>query len=238
MRLVLLRDSKIKDTELKTLTDSFTEIYKTNTGIVPEFFIETTDFTTYPFYLDEDGDGRLAESYVKEKVGGIYKRYGDVGTDHVVFLIHRDNWKLTGLWGSNFSGKYYNYQVQVCRFDHRNSANALGTLYHEVHHSHDAFVYMMLGVNLEDYIKVKDWDNITHGLEKPWDYIRWKENQEALKIVAPVLKKAYAKRKELYNTNVSLMQQVINLAQQVIVLQRALINKKSITCHTQKQSQL
>jgi len=227
MKILFLKDKKITEEELNELERQFTDLYYEHTGISPLFFVEERDYTDYPTVTDADGDKKLTNLYMKEACADVYKRYSGEGTDHVVFLIHEDNWKLTGIWGINYSNLYNGYQVEVCRFDRDNMANSLGTLYHEIHHSHDALIKTYLGVNINPILNVTNYDGeITHGKNPNWDYIRWKENTKSLEIMAPYLRRAYDMRHQAYQKKVGMFKTIKNLAQQVIFLSRRLLFKK------------
>lgn len=226
MRLTILKDKKITDEDINELERQFADIYFENTGMTPVFFVEERDYTSYPMVTDADGDRKLTDAYMKEACADVSKRYSGEGTDHVVFMIHEDNWKLRGIWGVNYSNRYNGYQVEVCRFDRDNIANSLGTIYHEVMHSHDAIIKTYTGVDIHKLFGY-NWDaGVVHGKTEPWDYIRWKENQKALQKIAPYLVKAYQERLALYNKKKGLLNQVVHLAKKVLFLSRMILNKK------------
>ena len=231
MKLLVYKDKLITEKEILRLQSDFTKIYSGTAGITPEFIVEDYDYTEYPTYLDSDGDGLITVDYLTKLTNAAFNKYANA-VDHIIVLIHRDNWKLPGLWGTNFSNIYREYHVQICRFDNKNAANSLGTLYHEVHHSHDALIKTMLGVDINPIVGVKSWDtDVTHGGRTygghaKWKYIRYNENLEALAIIAPYLRDAYKKRRDLYTNKTTLMKQVITLAQRYLTLLRARQNKK------------
>ena len=233
MRLVVLLDNKIKEDEWNELNRQFTDLVFEYTGLTPTFFIEHEDYTYVPTFVDTDGDVMPTNSYFKTLTDRVYAKYGTWGTDSVVMLVHRDNWVFKGLWGTNKSNLYHQYHVHLCRFDNKNIANSLGTLYHEWMHSLDALIKTHTGVDINSYFKqskcFKDWDatcvhgNKTHTCkETPYSYIRWKENTDALAMIAPELKKAYAKRKEMY------YQPYVTALWQAVDVVRGLLNRKTI----------
>ena len=224
MRLVILKDTRITNSQFLELQEQFSSLYRENTKITPTFYIENFDFSDYPTFVDNDGDYRPTNQFLQSTCSEVHKRYGKWGTDHIVLLIHEDNWKSDplgdkgkGIWGTNYSNIFFGYQVQYCRFDKDNIANSLGVLYHEVHHSHDALIYAMLGIDVVPMLKVGSWDrDITHGNREPWKYIRHRENTASIEYIAPYLKLAYAKRKSIHDRKVSLMERVVILARQFI----------------------
>lgn len=233
MRFVILKDIKITETEWLKLAQEFTDFIKSNTGLTPIFFIEPKDYTVVPTELDSDGDLKPSVAYLKSLTRGVHDKYGDYGIDSVVMLVHRDNWIFTGIWGSNFSNLYYKYHVHLCRFDNKNVANSLGTLYHEWMHSLDSLIATHTGIDINKYFLTTkcfaDWDNTcVHGnrfkgcSQTPYKYIKWKDNTDALKMIAPDLKVAYAKRKEMY------LKPYTTVQLQVIDWLRSLLNKKTI----------
>ena len=206
--MLLLVDQKITDKELKTLTDEFTALVKQYTDITPQYFIERKVFTQVPTEADSDGDLKPAKYWLKGLTDMVHKEYGTYGVDSVVMLVHRDNWVFDGIWGTNLSNVYHQYHFHLCRFDNRNMANSLGTLYHEWMHSLDALIKTHTGVEIDTYFTGKcfiDWDTTcVHGNKgvtctpNQYSYIRWKENTDALAMIAPDLRAAYNARKELY----------------------------------------
>ena len=230
MKILLLKDKRISDSELIELQAQFSEIYS---ELKPVFFVEDTDYSDYPTELDSDGDVRPSDKWTREVTEDIYKRYSGEGTDHVVFLVHEDNWKSdpdgpnNGIWGINYSNKYSGYQVHYCRFDRDNMANSIGTLYHEVMHSHDALIYKYTGVEIDNILKVDDWDlSVVHGQHKDRQYIRHTENQDDLAKITPYLKLAYAKRATLYEDKLTKMATIISLAEKFLTLYRQFKYKK------------
>lgn len=227
MRILFKKDKKITEEELNELQRQFIDLYYEHAQIVPEFFVEEIDATNIPTEPDSDGDLKPTKRWTTALVDDIYKRYKEFGTDHIVLLVHEDNWKFKGIWGTNWSNIYHSYHFELCRFDRDNIANSLGTLYHEIHHSHDALIKTTLGIDIGPILEVNNYDKgITHGGETPWKYIRWKENTDSLRIMAPYLQQSYKKRRELHEEVLGLMKKVIQTAQTLIVLLRSAINKK------------
>lgn len=231
MRFCILKDKKISTKELDVLTTEFTSLIKSTTGITPDFYVHEEDYSTVPTEADSDGDLKPTKAYTTALMEKVHSIYGRWGIDSVVILVHRDNWKFAGIWGTNWSNLYYQYHVHLCRFDHKNVANSLGTLYHEWMHSLDALVNTHIGIEVDDYFRSSpcfvDWDSTcVHGnryvgcKETPFKYIKWKDNTDALKRIAPHLKRAYARRKEMY------LEPYRKVQLQVIDYLRGLLNKK------------
>jgi hypothetical protein len=245
MRILLLKDKKVKQSLLSGVMNQFIDLYHTNTGIIPTYDIEERDFSI------QEGEERynfdtLPYGLTKREVDAVHKKYREQ-YDHIIFSVHRDHcseWgkvksstgNMVNIWGENFSNVFYKYDVEVCRFDDKNLANSLGTIYHEVHHSHNTTIKTYLGVNVEQIpaLGIKDWDNdITHGGGAFWDYIRHTENQASLVTIALLLKQSYEKRKQLFNQEkITMLQTMVKLLQQLIVLQRSLVNKNITKCHS------
>jgi hypothetical protein len=169
----------------------------------------------------------------------LYKRYAEE-INNVVFLVASPNWKLDDpnivgdkrVWGWCHSNHFSGYGVQQVRFaqvaghtDARNVNNSAGTLYHELMHDHDTFVFVNTGKTVEPIVSVANWDNqVVHGEHSDWIYTRTvDDNKRALQLILPVLKEAVAKRRALFTKRVGLLQQIIALQQQVIVMLRAKI---------------
>jgi len=232
LKILLLVDNKIKQDQLDAVKAEVASFYQLNCKIKLAFTEERRDFSNVPKeWYDEETEG-IQKKYIAEVTKELYKKYAE-DIDEVVFFVHRDNWTLTGVWGWNLSKTFSGYGVQQCRFDNKNLANSVGTLYHELHHDHDTFIFTYTGVKIETIANVIDWDDdITHagrftGTNYGYKYIRHNENQESLKIIAPYLQQAIAKRREIWDKKkVGYLQQIIKLAEQVIVIQRALIAQK------------
>lgn len=231
MRLLLLCDLKITDKEVKEVTGQFTALIKQYTGITPTYFIQREDYTSVPTEADNDGDLKPTRKYLKALTDQVHSKYGTYGVDSIVMWVHRDNWVFKGVWGTNLSLVYHQYHLHLCRFDNKNLANSLGTLYHEWMHSLDALIKTHTGVEIDNLFQQTkcfvDWDVTTvHGnrfqgcKETPYQYIRWKENTDALAMIAPHLRRAYQVRKELY------LEPYRQVQLQVISWLRSLLNKK------------
>jgi uncharacterized Fe-S cluster protein YjdI len=232
MRFLILKDKDISAKQMNELEKEFSDFIFANTGILPTFFIEERDYTTIPLTTDNDGDFKPTTSYMNGLTKTVHDKYGDYGVDSVVMLVHRDNWTFDGIWGTNFSNVYYKYHVHLCRFDSKNVANSLGTLYHEWMHSLDALIATHTGKEIDTLFAGEtcfhDWDTTcVHGNRTvscsatEYTYIKWKDNTKALKKITPLLKQAYQVRKDLHFAPLT------NLQKYFISWMRAFINKKN-----------
>jgi len=236
MNILVLLDKTAHKLNFGQVTREVGEIYKKNCDIDIKWFIEDFDYTSYPIQQYWGGYYGMNQNWLREQCATIYKRYAEE-IDCVVFAPTSTNWTLdredivgaNKVWGWNMSALFSGYGVQQIRVAQlsnastaNNIANTLGTLYHEVHHDADTFVFNYTGEVVETMANVQSWDNgITHGGEAPWQYIRHKENQRSLELIAPALKKAIANRRALFEEKVGAMQTIIQLANQYIVLLRA-----------------
>jgi len=233
MRFLILKDKKITTEELNELERQFTDLVYEHTGITPTFFIQEEDYGRVPVEPDGDGDLKPTKAYTTALMNVVHSKYGTWGTDSVVMLVHQDNWKFTGIWGTNWSNIYHTYHVHLVRFDKKNIANTLGTLFHEWMHSLDALIKTHTGFDINTLFNQTkcwaDWDStMVHGNRfvdckgTPYKYIKWKDNTEALVMIAPYLKQAYSRRKEMYLEPYRLVQL------RVIDWLRSFLNKKTI----------
>ncbi len=229
MRNLVYKDIKIPQAEYDKLLKDYSDFIKKQTGITVTTWTVDKDYTDYPTYLDTDGDDVLRPSFWQEIIKEVSKNYGDYGADNIITLIHADNWKSgktatrKGIWGTNYSYKYGNYHTQYCRFDAK-AVNSFGTLNHEIDHTFDALIKVEIGVNVNPLLAVTNYDkNTTHGEPTAYHpYIRNKENADKLKVLAPYLASAYAKRLEkhviytkgLQNTAIGLLERVVELWKQ------------------------
>lgn len=203
MKILILKDKKIREDHITKIRDEFAAFIKKWTGIGITYITEEFDFSRYPTVTEKDGDQHLTDEYLKKLTDDVFAKHGNL-IDHVVAHIHRDNWRMAGIWGTNYSNIFRGYQLHICRFDSRNLANAFGTLYHEIMHSFDVFIKTYTGGDINKLLGVP-WDKfIVHGGRPDaegsteWKYIRHQDNTKALKAIAPHLKLAYEKRHTLY----------------------------------------
>lgn len=232
MKVHILKDRQIKKTELEQVLVEVSDIFNKYAGVTPVVTQEVYDFTEYPKEADIDGDEHLTTTYLKDTASAVYKEKGD-GIDHLIILIHRDNWNLKGVWGTNYSNKFSGYQVHVCRFDNKNLANSVGTMYHEIMHSLDALIATYTGENVTKLFGLP-WDQYAVHGGRPdaenttnWKYIRHKENTSALAYVAPLLRQAYEKRHQIHVQRYQARQrEYIGVLKQYVILLRAFINRK------------
>lgn len=229
MRNVIYLDKKIKKEEATSVFNEYRAFIKAYTGITPSFTFIERDFTNYPTVLDSDGDDIMRPAFLHEIADEVDTTYGAYGTDNIITLIHQDNWKSgktatrKGIWGTNYSYKYGNYHVQYCRWDKKNPANTFGTINHEQDHTYDTLVKVEIGVDVNPILGVTNYDaDTTHGGKAPHKYIRYDENAAKLKVLAPYLKAAYAKRLEKHTDSIRGKQlTIISLLEKLVELLKA-----------------
>lgn len=234
MKFLILNDQEIKRAQSERVDQEFTDLLQTHAGFTPLYIYENYDFSSYEKELGTDGDEHLTDRYLRNVLKPIYTKYKE-SIDHVILQVHQDNWHLTGIWGTNYSNVYHGYQVHVCRFDTGNVANSLGTRYHEFMHSPDAIIKTYLGIDIAKLIGVPSWDKFcVHGGRPdmvgkyPYQYIRYKENTDALAFSAVYLRQAYKKRHDLYDIQrITMQTKLIGILQELVILYRQLIYKKS-----------
>lgn len=226
MHILILKDREINDNHLGYVEEEVARLYKDKADVELTFVHQDFDFSDYPIEIYYSDNLGMDRTWLRKQCERVYTDYGTT-VDQVVFMCHRDNWRLDGIWGWNISKQYSGYGVQQVRFDDRNLANTVGTLYHELMHDHDSFIYTYTGKTIEIYVQVDDWDDdVVHGGRAygghpVWDYIRHKENQEALKAIAHLLREAIEKRNE-YSRTVQ-KRTILALALRARVLLRKLI---------------
>lgn len=237
MRIFVFKDKDIKPEEYKKLCDDYTDIMQYCAGITPTFITEEKDFSNVPTEPDGDGDLKPIMAYRQEMADHVRAKFGEYGIDHIIPLVHRKNWVFTGIWGTNWSNMFGSYHMSLCRFDHKNPANSIGTLYHETMHSFDALIYATLGVRVDPIVGVA-WDKYcVHGgrpdqeFTTDWKYIRHKENLKALEAIAPYLRDSYKKRYDMYyqglvQTEKTLRAKLIRMIEAKIMALRAQLSKK------------
>lgn len=221
MKCLVYRDEWIKDREYNKLLKDFTALIEKHTGITPEFTTQYKKYIDYPIFIDNDGDFRPTEEYLRSFDGNKH--------DHVFILIHEDNWKSdppgpnNGIWGTAYAYTFGDWFTHYCRFDRDNAANRLGTVYHEWMHVLDAMFATELGVSLEDLVDVDDWDKgLVHGKGDRFTYIRHKENVEVLEIIKDELAEVYTTRRKK-----DTQRDIISKLQLVVRYLRILVNKKN-----------
>ena len=213
MRVLILRDKSLNTTEFNRAVDEVKAIYR-EAGI-PMYVTQEEYYWGDPLVKPKldmweeywGGYFGMKFSLLRTLMQEIRTRYGK-RFDHVVIAMDARNWfgdvPNKKVWGWNISAGLEGFEVQQCRVDtvSRNLesriANTVGVLYHEIMHSHKHFPYKMYnGLKVERNLGTRgfpttDWgEGVVHGAETPWLYIRHKENVEALKVIAPVLKATY-----------------------------------------------
>jgi hypothetical protein len=167
MKILLLKDKTINNTLLGQVQLQVRNVYK---GLDMEFIIEDFDYSNYPIEPYWGGYWGIGISWIRERCASIYKRYAEE-IDNVVFLVASPNWKLDDpaivgdkpVWGWCHSNQFSGYGVQQVRFAQnprhtgaRNVNNSAGTLYHELHHDHDTYVFVNTGKVLEQYFRYQE----------------------------------------------------------------------------------
>lgn len=234
MRILTIYDTKITSEQLNLLHDQFAEFMQEHAEITPTFKVLPYDYSDYPTYTDSDGDERPTAEFLNSLKDEAQSRYRDT-VDHVVVLVHEDNWKSdppgpgNGIWGTNYSFVYGNYQLHYCRYDRDNFANSFGTFWHEICHSFDAFIKTYTGFDIRTLFPgMTSWDrDMTHGGCCGHEYIgrrSGRENTRSLTAIAPYLRDAYTERHKLADKEIALF---ISLIKQLVVLYRALLNAKN-----------
>lgn len=233
MRHCIFLDNKIADSDFEQWRIEDASFWKTNIGVVPTYEVIRADFTTYPVAPDLDDDLRPTADYMKALTKQVESTYGPYGCDFIIMFVHQDNWRSSdpakgkGLWGINFSYVYGSQCFDYCRWDKKNPANTFGTAYHERHHSLDAICKVELGLDVLPLLNAVNYDQgITHGKEAPWKYIRHKENLDSLKVLAPHLREAFAKRLQRHQNRLTAKKTIISLLGQIAHLLRMKMNKK------------
>jgi uncharacterized short protein YbdD (DUF466 family) len=242
MRTIVYKDSKIPTASYNELISEYSAFITKYTGIKPIWYTKEYDFTDYPTIIDGDGDDVVRPDFLQAIADDVDTKYGEWGADHIVTLIHIDNWKSGPtptrkvIWGTNYSYRYNNYHIQYVRWDKRNKANTFGTLNHEQDHSYDALIKQEIGVNVNPILGVPAYDKYTtHGgrpgeEEKAYHgYIKYQENAAKLKVLAPYLIAAYKKRQDAHTEHIKGLQlTAINLLKQVVYWWTAKLNRKTI----------
>lgn len=226
MKILILKDKEIGSAD--TVTDEVRSFYE-DKDIDIEFMVDERDFSSLPFSVyhankgDEEGpDYGIDKGYISEQAKKVEKEYM-YGVDLVSFLVHEDNWQPDDIWGWNLANAHKGYEIEQVRWDPDNSTNTVGTLYHEIAHSHDSFVYRNVGRWIEKIVGVGDWDDdMVHGGAKKYQYIRHDQNQDALVAIADVLNDASDKRRAKEDNRKNLQKRIITLAKRVIELYREL----------------
>lgn len=235
MRTIVYKDIKIPPKSYDELIKAYSDFITKQTGIVPVWYTHDYDFTDYPTVIDTDGDDIIRPDFLQQIADEVTTKYGDWGADHIVTLIHEDNWKSgatstrRGISGTNYSYRFNNYHVQYVRWWKRKGKseaqemiNRFGTLNHEQDHSYDALISRELGVDIRPILGVVNYDkNTTHGEPVAYHgYIKYQENAQKLRVMAPYLKKAYQSRKEKHLEPLKAVQR------QIIAFLQGLLNRK------------
>lgn len=238
MRHIIYKDIKIPQKQYEQVMKEYADFQLKTSGLILDYVTIEHDWKDYPIYKDSEGNNRPVKSLMQGLADGVTKKYGKYGTDHIKILIHEDNWQSDpvgpgGIWGANWSYVYGTFHVQYLRWDKDNQANSFGTINHEDDHCYDALIKTELGIDINPILGVKNYDaQTTHGgRDMPpgyHGYIRYKENENKLRIMSTYLKLAYNKRLERHTADIIGMKKtIISLLEQMVYLYRQRLNKKS-----------
>jgi len=234
MKICLLLDKTIHKNLLGQVQLQLEQVYK---GLDIEWVIQERDYTAYPIEEYYGGYYGMNHNWLRSHCADIYKKYSEE-IDQVVFLVASDNWvlddttKVTNpVWGWCHSNQMSGYGVLQVRFaqvkshtDARNVNTSAGTLYHELHHDHDTYIFVNTGEVVERIVNVPSWDNsITHGGHADWAYIRTtKDNVRSIEMIFPALIRARNTRKITFlNKKIGMLQMIQQLMMKVRALQAA-----------------
>lgn len=231
MKLLILKDQDINRTKLIDAVRQVEEIYEKNTELDFTYEIEDRDFSNIQFEDYYGGNYGMNRADINKEAKEIQSKRGEEITD-IVYFVHEDKW-LPGkmpnrIWGWNIGVPVSGYSIQQCRFDSRNTANNVGTLYHELMHAADSFIYQETGkdINALGY-NWTEWDSqVVHGEHSDFYYIRHKENQNALAAIAPLLLEASLNREKALTRRLTLLQTIIRLQRTLVVM----LGAKPIAC--------
>ena len=157
MRTVVVKDTKIPKDELLAMLDDYSDFMEEHTGIKPVFWVEQRDFSSVPTKVDDDGDMKPTNDYLRALSKDVESRYGEAGTDNVVMLVHEDNFLYRGIWGQNWSFSLGSYSLQLCRWDRDNVVNSFNTFFHEGGPGHSADAVLKKELNLNLHKIIEDW---------------------------------------------------------------------------------
>jgi len=243
MRNIIYKDKLIPQKEYEQLLADYSAFIKKTTDITPIFWTKEYDYTDYPTDVDVDGDDVPRPTMLQDIANEVTKEYGNYGADHIIVLIHESNWKSgatatrRGISGTNYSYRFNNYHLQYVRWWKRKGKtvkqeliNTFGTLNHEQDHSYDALIKVELGIDVNPILGVENYDrNTTHGQPQALhNYIRYQENAAKLKVLAPYLASAYAKRQEKHTEHIKgLKLTVIGLLERLVTIYRERLYQKN-----------
>ena len=200
MNILVIHDRKIAVKDLQGVCLSVSSIFEENTSTSPTFHFEVMDFSHLEFEPYRPQSLGIKKAWLKKVSEDVRRRWSEE-IDLVIFEVHEDHWRMESkVWGWNISEVFGGYEIQQCRWDKKNYANSVGTMYHEIMHAMDSFIYRYTGIMIEKLVDVRDWDRaVVHGKEPGWDYIRYKHNSRALRSISPALEQAVAARRSVFN---------------------------------------
>lgn len=225
MRTLILLDEDADRKKVEKALSEVASIFKINTGIVCEWHFEVRDFYSLRFEDYYNGNYGMNRADIAADTKKLWEAWRHE-IDNVLYLVHDQAWTpgrmSNRIWGWNLAGAINGYNVQQCRYDPKNNVNNVGTIYHEIMHCQDSFVWAQLAVDINKLgFSWTNWDeDVVHGRGSEWDYIRYSENQAALKSIGTYVSMALKKRVDIYTTRTSLQQEVIRLAEKTVVLLR------------------
>lgn len=229
MRYLVLSDNDIPKKNLRKVLDEHKKLYG-QYGIDCTYDVHYEDMSDLPFSVYRGDSLGISKPYIKKRAEAIKARYAKQ-YDNICFFVAHENYEPAkqNIWGwaiASIAG----YEIIQSRFETRSRrsqeniiANSLGTFVHETMHTHDSFVYRMIGKHIEDNIEDIDrgrWDDIAvHGKHKDYEYVGRKNglsNKEAIEKIAPLIIQSTEKRKKQHELHVSLLQKMIELYRALI----------------------
>lgn len=226
MNVCALVDNKIKDDELKEVIRQVKEIYKKKANLSVGVDVYREDMSDLPFEEYRKDDPGISKSYIRSRAKAIKKRYAR-RYSHILFWVSHENFypQEKGIWGWAIPS-IQGYEIIQCRFDtHRKDRerrinNSVGTLWHELAHTHDSFISRIIGKTVEKMLSITKgmYDAIcVHGESNDWEYIRHKENTRMLDDIGKSLRAASNKRQRQHQTHISTLKRLIEAYRSLIV---------------------
>lgn len=220
MKILALVDTNIPEDEMNEVIQKFNEIYA---PLLPEWDIHREDMSELKWEAYRPSSLGIKKSYLRRRVKAIQERYNN-RYQHILFWVSHNNYlpAVDNAWGWNLS-HFAGVHLHQCRFDtdreHRESriVNTLGTLVHEVAHSHDAQVYVETGKHIEDVLGVPRGrydEEFVHGQDEEYEYIGRNEDINAGIIkeeLMPLLRESYERV-----IKISLIKNALKTTRQII----------------------
>lgn len=184
MKLLLCVDNPCKEyeglieTALQKVRADYVESTDGEVGV--EWSYEYRDLSNLPWEEYFSGNFGIDRKWIRKDTRNLRITHGDT-YDHVMYIVHSTNWKATTAYGWSLGEFFNGYAVEEIQ-GVPNEYQLNLTFSMEIHHSLDDFAENRLGVSLEKFFGVEDYDeDITHGRSQEYEVFVYRPSIRKMK---------------------------------------------------------